>query len=134
MKEPASPGVPPERESNSILKPTAIAEIDNQIKTKEAEFLSVNNKRRDRLAQVDADARRVREEYDRRSSTKREKTDSKREELAAAQTATLATLNAEEKQVDQELAAAVQKVDGIRAELDASRKTAEGLYEAREAS
>jgi hypothetical protein len=32
------------------------------------------------------------------------------------------------------LAAAVQKVDGIRAEIDASRKRAEGFYEAREAA
>ena len=85
MKEPVNPGVPPERESNTILKPTAIAEIDAQIKTKETELLAVNNKRRDSVAQVDADARRLREEYDRRSSTRREKTDSKREELAAAQ-------------------------------------------------
>ena len=53
-----------------------------QIKAKEGELAAVNNKRRDRVAQVDADARRVREEYDHRSSTKREKSDSKREELA----------------------------------------------------
>jgi hypothetical protein len=134
MKEPVSPGVPPERESNSILKPTAVAEIDEQIKTKEAELLTVNNKRRDRVAQVDADARRLREEFDRRSSTGREKTDNQREQLAAAQSAQAAQLNAEEKQVDQEVAAAVQKVDGIRAQIAASRKTAEGFYEAREAS
>jgi hypothetical protein len=134
MKEPVSPGVPPERESNAILKPTAVAELDDQIKAKEAELLAVNNKRRDRVAQVDADARRLREEYDHRSSTKRELTDSKREQLAAAQTAVLAELNAEEKQVDQDVAAAVQKVDGIRAQIDASRKKAEGFYEAREAS
>jgi hypothetical protein len=134
MKEPVSPGVPPERESNAILKPTAVAEIDDQIKTKAAELLAVNNKRRDRVAQVDADARRLREEYDKRSSTKREKTDSKREELSAAQAALVTELNGAEKQIDQEVAAAVQKVDGIRAEVDACRKTAEGFYEAREAS
>jgi hypothetical protein len=51
MKEPISPGVPPERESNTILKPTAVAEIDAQIQAKEAELLVVNNKRRDRVAQ-----------------------------------------------------------------------------------
>ena len=134
MKEPISPGVPPEREVNAILKPTAVAEIDEQLKTKEAELLAVNNKRRDSVAQVEADARRVREEYDKRSTDKREKTDSKREELAAAQTALIAGLNAEEKQVDQEVTSAVQKVDGIRSEIDASRKTANGFYEAREAS
>jgi len=134
MREPVSPGVPPEREVNAVLKPTAVAELDEQIKTKEAELLAVNNKRRDRVAQVDADARRLREEYDKRSTDKREKTDSKREELAAAQTALLTELKAEEKQVDTEVAAAVQNVDGIRAEIDACRKKAEGFYEAREAS
>lgn len=134
MKEPISPGVPPEREVNTILKPTAIAELDEQTKAKEAELLAVNNKRRDRVAQVDADARRLREEFDKRSTTKREETDRKREELAAAQARLVVELNAEEKQIDQEVAAAVQKVDGIRAELDAARKRAEGFYEAREAS
>ena len=77
---------------------------------------------------------RLREEYDHRSTTKREKTDTKREELATTQTALLTELNAEEKQVDQEVAAAVKNVDGIRAEIDACRKKAEGFYEAREAS
>lgn len=134
MKEPVSPGVPPEREANTILKPTAVADIDAQIKAKEAELLVVNNKRRDRIAQVDADARRLREEFDRRSGTKREETDRKREALAAAQAALAAELKAEEKQVDQELAVAVQKVDGLRAEADAARKKAEGFYEAREAA
>ena len=134
MKEPVSPGVPPEREVNSIVKPTAIAEFDAEIKAKEAELLAVNNKRRERVAQVDADARRLREEYDRRSSTRREKTDGKREELVAAQAALTAEINAEEKLADQELAAAVKKVDGIRGEIDACRKKAEGYYEVREAS
>lgn len=134
MKEPVDPGVPPVRESNTILKPVEIAEIDAQIKTKEAELLAVNNKRRDRVAQVDADARRVREEFDRRSTTKREETDRKREELLAALTAAAVEWKAEEKQVNEEFQAAAQKVDGIRAEIDASRKKAEGYYEAREAS
>jgi hypothetical protein len=134
MREPLNPGVPPERESNTILKPTLVAEIDAQINAKEAELLGVNGKRRDRVAQVDADARRLREEFDRRSSTKREETDRKREELSAAQTVLVTELKAEEKQSDQELAVAVQKVDGIRAEIDASRKKAEKFYEAREAA
>ena len=67
MKEPVDPGVPPVRETNKLLKAAVIAEIDAQIKAKEAELLGVNNKRRDRLAQVDADARKVREDFDRRS-------------------------------------------------------------------
>jgi hypothetical protein len=134
MREPVDPGVPPERESNTILKPTSVAEFDAQIKAKEAELLAVNNKRRDRIAQVDADARRLREEFDRRSGTKREETDRKREDLSAAQAAFATEWKAEEKQIDQELAAVVQKVDGIRAEVDASRKKAEGFYETREAA
>ena len=77
MKEPVSPGVAPERESNTILKPTAVAEIDAQTQAKEAELLAVNNKRRDRVAQVEADARRLREDFDRRSGTKREESDRK---------------------------------------------------------
>ncbi len=132
MTEPVNPGVPPERESNTILKPTLVAEIDAQIKAKEAELSTVNTKRRERVAQVDADARRLREEFDRRSGTKREETDRKREELSAAHAALTTALAAEEKQIDQELATAVRKVDGIRAELDATRKQAEGFYEARE--
>ena len=84
MKEPVDPGVPPERESNKILKPTLVAELEAQIKAKEAELIAVNNKRRERVAQVDADARRLREEFDRRSGTKREEADRKREELSAA--------------------------------------------------
>src|SRR6185436_20581680 len=39
MREPIDPGVPPVRESNAILKPVAVAELDEQIKTKEAELL-----------------------------------------------------------------------------------------------
>jgi len=134
MKEPVSPGVPPVREVNAIVKPTALAEFDAEIKTKEAELLAINNKRRERVAQVDADARRLREEYDRRSRTGREKTDTKREELVAAQAALTKEISAEEKLADQELATAVKKVDGIRGEIDACRKKAEGHYEEREAS
>ncbi|HXT38432.1 MAG TPA: hypothetical protein VN887_00265, partial [Candidatus Angelobacter sp.] len=134
MKEPVDPGVPPVRETNTILKPVEIAEIDDQIKAKEAELLAVNNKRRERVAQVDADAHRLRDEFDRRSSTKREETDRKREELLAAQASLETQLGAEEKQADQEFQSVAQKVDGIRAEMDACRKKAEGFYEAREAA
>jgi hypothetical protein len=134
MKEPVHPGVPPERESNTVLKPTLVAEIEAQIKSKEAELAAVNNKRRDRVAQVDTDARRVREGFDIRSTTKREESDRKREEMLAAQAALAATWTAEERQINQEFQSAAQKVDGIRAEIDACRKRAEGLYEAREAS
>lgn len=132
MREPVDPGVPPVRETNTILKPAEIAEIDAQIKAKEAELLAVNNKRRDRVAQVDADARRVRQEFDQRSSSKREEADRKREELLAAFAAVNGQLAAEQKSVDLEFQAAAQKVDGIRAEIDASRKRAEALYESRE--
>src|SRR5213079_2651354 len=59
---------------------------------------------------------------------------SNREQLAAAQAALATELKAEEKQADQEVAVAVQKVDGIRGDIDNSRKTAEGFYEAREAA
>ena len=40
-----------------------------------------------------------------------------------------AELNSEEIEADEELASAVKNVDGIRAEIDASRKKAEGFYE-----
>ena len=134
MREPVDPGVPPERESNTILKPTLVADLDAQIKAKEAELIAVNNKRRDSVAEVAADARRLREDFDHRSSTKREESDRKREALLAAQTALNTQLAAEEKELDQALAVAVQKVDGIRAEVDVARKNAEGFYEAREAA
>ena len=52
----------------------------------------------------------------------------------AAQSELTAELNAEEKQADEELAAAVKNVDGIKAEIDAARKKAEGFYEEREAA
>jgi len=132
MKEPISPGVPPDREANTVLKPTAVAEIDSQIQAKEAELLAVNNKRRDRVAQVDADARRLREEFDQRSGSKREQSDKKREELTAALTALATEEKAQREQIDKEFEGVVQKVDGIRTEIDASRKIANGHYEARE--
>src|SRR6266536_2237073 len=132
MSEPVDPGVPPEREVNTILKPTLVAEIEEQIKAKEAELVAINNKRRERVAQVDADARRLREEFDHRSTTKREESDGKREDLSAAMAALATAEKAERELIDQEFAAVVQKGDGIRAEIDACRKTAEGFYEARE--
>lgn len=134
MKEPVDPGVPPVRESNKVLKPAEIAELDTQIKTKEAELLSVNSKRRERVAQVEDAAHRVRAEFDRRSTTKREEVDRKREELLAAHATLNAALASEEKQVDQELAAAVKNVDGMRNEIAECRKRAESYYEAREES
>jgi hypothetical protein len=134
MREPVDPGVPPVRESNVVLKPIEISEIDAQLKAKEAELLAVNNKRRERVAQVDADARRVREEFDRRSGIRRQETDRKREELLAAQAKLAAEWAAQAKEADQELAVAVQKVDGFRAQIDAHRKKAEEFYEAREAA
>jgi hypothetical protein len=134
LKEPISPGVPPEREANKILKPTSIDELDQQIKTKESELLAVNNKRRERLAQVDADARRLREQFDTRSGAKREEADKKREQLSAA----LAALADEEKttreQLDKDFDSVVQKADGIQAEIDSCRKQAQVYYEAREAA
>ena len=134
MGQPVDPGVAPERESNTILKPTLFLELDAQIKAKEAELLAVNNKRRDAIAQVGDDARQVRGDFDRRSLTKRDETDRKREELLAAQAALATEWKAEEKQIDADLAVAVQKVDGLRAEVDACSKVANGLYEAREAA
>jgi hypothetical protein len=83
---------------------------------------------------VETDAHRTREEFEGRSSTKREETDRKREDLLAAQAALATQWMAEEKQIDQEFEAAAQKVDGIHAELDDSRKKAEGFYETREAA
>src|SRR5262249_49263354 len=68
------------------------------------------------------------------STTKREQSDKKREELAAAVTALATEEKAQREQIDKEFAGVVQKVDGIRTEIDACRKRAEGFYEAREAS
>jgi hypothetical protein len=134
MKEPVTPGVPPEREVNTILKPTLVAELDDQIKAKEAELAAVNNKRRERVAQVDADARRLREQYDTRSVSKREESDKKREELSAALAALAKEEKTEREQFEKEYESAVQTVDGIQAEINASRKKAEGFYEEREAA
>src|SRR5437667_8519982 len=134
LSEPVDPGVPPEREVNTILKPTLVADIEEQIKAKEAELIAINNKRRERVAQVDADARRLREEFDHRSTTKREESDKKREDLSAAMAGLAKEEKAERELIDQEFAAVVQKVDGLRAEIDDGRKKAEGFYEARETS
>lgn len=134
MKKPIDPGVPPVQEENSILKPTLVAEIDDQIKAKEAELLTVNNKRRDRVAEVDAEAHHLREEFDSRSTAKREEADHKREELLAAQAQLATQWQAERKEIDQDVAESVQKVDGIRAQVDAAHAQAEEYYEEREAS
>jgi hypothetical protein len=132
MRQPVDPGVPPEREVNKLLKPTALADIDEQLKAKESELLAVNNKRRERTAQVGDSAQRLRQEFDTRSRAKREEADRKRDELLAAYAAQEKEWKAEEKQVDAGVAGAVQGVDALRAEVDAARKKAEGYYEARE--
>src|SRR5436190_297902 len=144
MKEPVNPGVPPEREVNKILKPTLVAELETQIKAKESELIAVNNKRREGVARVDADARRLREDFDRRSGTKREESDRKREELLASIAALVKEGAAEAKLIDQEFEAAAKKeqdtlnsqrpVEVVRAELDTARKNADGYYQAREDS
>jgi hypothetical protein len=131
--EPFDPGVPPVREDNTFLKPL-VADIETQISTKEAELLAVNNKRRDAVAQVEADAHRLRGEFDSRSITKREETDHKRTELLAAQAALDTQWTAEQKQINQEFQDSSQKIDGINAEIDTCTKNAEGFYETREAS
>lgn len=140
MREPVDPGVPPVREANRFPKPSEldgrpsvlIAEIDAQIKAKESELLEVNNKRRERIAQVDADARRLREEFDRRSTTKRDETDRKREEYSSALAALAKEEKAEREAIDKEFQVVLQNVDTIRAAIDDSRKKAEGFYQARE--
>jgi hypothetical protein len=132
LKEPIDPGVPPVREANTMLKSTLVADLDTQIKAKEGELLAVNNKRRDRIAQIETDARQLREEYDHRSTARRDETDKKRDELTAAEAALTTEWQAEHKQIDAELSTSVQKVDGIRAEIDASRKKAEAYYAERE--
>jgi hypothetical protein len=134
MGRPVDPGVPPVRETNTILKPAEIADLDAQIKAKEAELLAINNTRRERIAAVDADARRIREEFDRRSSSKRSETDRKRDELLAAQAALTAQWAQETKQIDAEYELAAAKVEGIRAELDVAQKKAQQYYEQREAA
>src|SRR5213083_549853 len=104
MSEPVDPGVPPEREVNTILKPTLVAEIEEQIKAKEAELVAINNKRRERVAQVDTDARKLREEFDQRSTNKREESDRKREDLAVAMAALAKEEKGERELIDQEFA------------------------------
>ena len=134
MKKPVDPGVPPVRETNTILKPTALEEIDAQIEAKMTELADVNAQRRARVAQVAADARVLREQFEGRSSTQREDTDRKREELLGALALAADEWKADREQIDQEVATSVQRVDGIREEIDASRERAEGFYEAREAA
>ena len=131
MKKPIDPGVPPERETNTLLKPTLLAEIEDQIKAKEAELLAVNNQRRDRVAQVDDGAHHLRTEFDNRSTTKREESDRKRDEILAAQSALAKQWTDEEKQIDADYAGEAQKVDGIRAQLAEEGDKVEGIYEAR---
>lgn len=134
MKEPINPGVAPVREDNSILKPTAIAEIDAQIKTKESELAAVNAKRRERVVQVEDDAHKLREQFDTRSAAKREEADHKREALMAAQANLDKQYAEEEKEINQEFAAVVRKVDGIQADIDASTKAAGKFYDERESA
>jgi hypothetical protein len=134
MKKPVDPGVPPVREANTILKPAEISEIDAQIKAREDELTAVNNKRRDRIAQIESDARQLRGEYDQRSTTKREASDRKRDELLAAEAALVAQGQAEARAIEQEYESVAKTADGIRTEIEACRKTAETAYEAREAS
>src|SRR6478736_9746301 len=134
MRQPVDPGVPPEREVNTIMKPTLLTDLDAQIKAKEAELITVNNKRRDRIAQVGDSASQLRKDFDTLFRAKREEADKKREELLAAYNAQTIEWKKEEKQIDTDLAPATEKVDGLRAEIDASRKKAEGLYENREAA
>ena len=131
MKKPMDPGVPPQRASNPLLKPDAIADLDNQIKAKEAELATVDSQRRDRVAQVNDGAHNLRQEFESRSSTKREASDRKRDQLLAAQAATTTQMAGEEKQIDQDYDTAAQKADAIRAELADCRNQAEGFYEAR---
>lgn len=132
MKEPVHPGVPPVREDNTILKPTLVKELDGQINAKDVELAAVNERRRDRVAQVATDARQLREDFDQRSSTKRDEVDGKREGLLAAHAALVAQWKTEREEIDQELTTAVQKVDGIRKDIDGHHEKAEGFYQARE--
>jgi hypothetical protein len=132
MKEPVDPGVPPVREVNTLLKSAELEALDAQISAKEAELATVNSKRRDRIAQMEADARQLREEFDHRSSTKREQSDQKRDEMFAAEAVSVTQGAAEAKQINADYDTAAKQVDAIRGELDEARGTAEGYYEARE--
>ncbi len=133
MPEPVDPGVPPVRQSNTDLKSSVLADLDAQIKAKEDELVAADSKHRDRIAQVESEASKMRSEFDQRSGTKREEVDKAHDQLLAAETAQETEWKAERKQIDDELSVAVQKVDGIQAELDAASKQAEGYYETREA-
>lgn len=131
MAAPVDPGVPPERESNTVLKPTVLADLDAQIKAKEEELQTVDNQRRARVAQVEDDANHLRQEFDTRSSAKREESDQKRAQVLAAQAASDKQFAAEETQIDQDYAATAQTATAIQAQLDDCRKQAEASYEAR---
>jgi hypothetical protein len=131
LTEPVDPGVAPVREVNTILKPTRLADLDNQIKSKEAELASVDAQRRQRVAQVEDEAKRMREEFDTRSGDRRSDSDHKRDALLAAQAAATTKFAAEEKEIDDGFDATAQTADGIRSQIDASRKQAETAYEAR---
>ena len=54
--------------------------------------------------------------------------------MTASAAALAAQAKAEREQTDADLAVSADKVDGLRAELDATKKRAEGFYEAREAA
>ena len=77
---------------------------------------------------MEADARRLREEFDNRSITKREEADRKREELLAARPhwpPREGGTGTDRQQFDEGWLQ--EAVDGIRAEMDACRKKAEEL-------
>ena len=84
---------------------------------------------------MDADARRLREEFDQRSSTKREESDSKREELLG-RPGRVGERGKGGTGTDRPGIRVGRAESGwdSRAEIDACRKKAEGFYEAREAS
>lgn len=134
MKKPVDPGAPPVRPDNTLLQPTALAAIDQSLKNKQDELTTLNNSRRDRIAQVEGEAHQLREEFDHRSTSRRDEVDRKRDDLLAAEAAQEKQWQTQEKQLDDELAASVRKVDGIRAQLDAVQQQAEADYEAREAA
>ncbi len=134
MREPVDPGVPPVREDNTILKPAETRRRSTlKSKPRKPNCWPSTTSAVQSVAQVEADARQLRERFDTRSSTKREEADRKRDELLASLAALDTNSTAEEKQINQEYAAAAQKVDGIHAEIDACSKQAEAYYEAREA-
>ena len=132
MTQPVDPGVPPVREVNTILKPQELEALESQINSKEAELAAVNNNRRVRVAQVESEAQQLRIEFDQRSTSKRDESDKKRDELLAAESALVTQSTAEAKQINAAFDSSAQKADAIRAELDEASKKAEGFYEARE--